>query len=252
MSPEVARDLIDRLLHLQGGPEVLRKAAARMLARLPAPEATSLLHEVMVLSREGSVQASQVLSAFTQALEFEGEGIPHVAALRRVAALERHDDVELLFAEGPAQREYHRGAAAKADGLLFEQSLGHLKTLARITRDADELSRLAVVSNPQVIRNLLLNARVTEAVVVRIAARRPARPEPLLEIWKSPRWSTQPAVRRALVFNPYLPPEIGSKIVPLLLGSELRQLACDRALHQALREQAKVLLALGAQAFGAR
>jgi hypothetical protein len=250
MTPEVAKDVVDRLLRLQGGAEVLRKAAARMLARLSATEATGLLHEVMALARGGWVPATQVLPAFTQALEFEAASIPHTAALRRVAQLEEHDDVELLFVEGPAQREYHRGAAAKADGLLFSQTLGHLKTLARLTRNVDELSRLAVVSNPQVIRNLLINPRLTEAVVVRIAARRPARPEPLLEIWRSPRWSTQPAVRRALVFNPYLPPEIGSKIVPLLLTGDLRELSGDSALAPALREQANVLLRTGRRAGG--
>lgn len=244
MTPEVAREVVDRLLHLQGGAVVLRKAAARMLARLSATEATGLLHEVMALARAGWVPATQVLPAFTQALELEGASIPHTEALRRVAQLEEHPDVELLFVEGPAQREYHRGAAAKADGLLFSQSLGHLKTLARITRNADELSRLAVVSNPQVIRNLLINPRLTEEVVVRIAARRPARPEPLVEIWRSARWSSLPAVRRALVFNPYLPPEIGSKIVPLLLKADLRELVADGALSPSLREQGRVLLQL--------
>jgi hypothetical protein len=75
-----------------------------------------------------------------------------------------------------------------------------------------------------------------------MAARRPARPEPLVEIWKS-RWFSRHAVRRALVFNPYLPPEVGVKIVPLLSASDLEELAADFSVHATLREQASRLLA---------
>jgi len=78
---------------------------------------------------------------------------------------------------------------------------------------------------------------------VRMAARRPARPEPLVEIWKCSRWSSRHAVRRALVFNPYLPPEVGVKIVPLLNAHDLAELAGDFSVHASLREQASRLLA---------
>jgi len=151
-------------------------------------------------------------------------------------------EVETLFTEAPPKLEYHLDAAKRADAKLFSQSLGYLTTQARLTRNPDELSRLAVASNPAVIRNVLLNSRLTEALVVRIAARRPARPEPLLEIWRSPKWSLRPAVRKALVFNPYFPTEAGVKIVPLLASAELKELANDHAVHPTLAEQARALL----------
>jgi len=50
-------------------------------------------------------------------------------------------------------------------------------------------------------------------------------------------------VRRALVFNPYLPPEVGVKIVPLLNANDLAELAGDASVHPSLREQAERLLA---------
>jgi hypothetical protein len=83
---------------------------------------------------------------------------------------------------------------------------------------------------------------MTEAVVVRIAARRPARPEPLMEIWRSQKWFSRHAVKRALVFNPYLPPEVGAKIVPLLWPREWRELSSNPGVHESLREQALLLL----------
>ncbi|MBX7115749.1 MAG: hypothetical protein K1X64_15580 [Myxococcaceae bacterium] len=241
------RDLRELVLHLHalgGGPEVVRKAAARVLADLPPTDATELLKDLLKLARTGWEPATCVLPAFTRALDMEAADIPYAASLKRVAALQEQPEVELLFTEGDARKTYDPGLAAKADSKLFSQSLGYLKQKARLTRNADEMSRLAAISEPSVIANLLQNPRLTEDVVVRIAARRPARPEPLMAIWRSARWSVRPMVRRALVFNPYLPPDVASKIVPLLSVPDLNELANDGGVHPSLREQARALLAL--------
>jgi hypothetical protein len=50
-------------------------------------------------------------------------------------------------------------------------------------------------------------------------------------------------VRRALVFNPYLPPETGVKIVTLLGLTDLRALAGDGKVHLAVRDLAQRLSA---------
>jgi hypothetical protein len=235
---------VARFLHaLSGGAEVRRKAAARELGRRDPLDTNELVGHLISLARQGWQPANCVLSDFMAALELEAEQIPHVDALRRLAHVQSLDSVADLFVQAPPQKEFDEDAAARADATAFSQSLGHLKQQARLTRDPDTLSRLATVSNPSVLRNVLINPRLTEDLVVRIAARRPARPEPLVEIWKSPRWSVRHAVRRALVFNPYLPPEVGAKIVPLLNTKDLRELAQDSAVHAALREQARRLLA---------
>ncbi|MCY1020664.1 hypothetical protein [Pyxidicoccus sp. MSG2] len=234
---------VARFLHaLSGGAGVRRKAAARELARRDPLDANELVGELITLARGGWAPASCVLSDFMAALAQEAEHIPHVEALRRLAHVQSLDTVADLFAQGPAKKEMDADAAARADATAFSQSLGHLKQQARLTRDPDTLSRLATVSDPSVLRNVLINPRLTEDLVVRIAARRPARPEPLIEIWKSPRWSVRHDVRRALVFNPYLPPEIGAKIVPLLSSTDLREVVSSTTLHPALREQARRLL----------
>ncbi|HZI09242.1 MAG TPA: hypothetical protein VE153_02560 [Myxococcus sp.] len=240
---------VARFLHaLSGGAEVRRKAAARELSRGDPLDANELVGHLIALARQGWTPASCVLPDFMAALEQEAEQIPHVEALRRLAHVQSLDSVADLFVQAPAKKEFDEDAAARADATASSQSLGHLKQQARLTRDPDTLSRLATFSNPSVLRNVLINPRLTEALVVRIAARRPARPEPLVEIWKSPRWSVRHAVRRALVFNPYLPPEVGAKIVPLLGTKDLRELAGDTAVHAALREQATRLLAQGPEA----
>ncbi|HSP80649.1 MAG TPA: hypothetical protein VLQ93_19125, partial [Myxococcaceae bacterium] len=215
-SREEARSTVRRLHALSGGAELVRKAAARELARRDPLDANELLHHILQLARGGWEPATCVLSAFVAALSQEAAQLPYADSMRRMAEVQSLETVADLFETAPAVQEMDVNAAARADARAFTQSLGHLKQQARLTRDPDVLARLATASEPSVVRNALLNPRLTEPLVVRIAARRPARPEPLLEIWKSPRWSTRHAVRRALVFNPYLPPEVGVKIVPLL------------------------------------
>lgn len=235
--------LIARKLHaLGGGTDVVRKAAARELARHDPLDANEFLHHLIALSHEGWGPASCVLGSVMAALGTEASQIPYADSLPRLAHVQSLESVADVFTEAPAQREMDAGAAAKADASAFSQSLGHMKQAARLTRDPDVLARMATVSNPAVVRNALTNPRLTEPLVVRMAARRPARPEPLIEIWKSPRWSSRHAVRRALVFNPYLPPEVGAKIVPLLNATDLEELSLASALHPSLREQARRLL----------
>lgn len=234
--------LLQRLAALSGGLEVRRLAAARVLAALSETEATTLLADVLRLAGQREAEAMAGAAAFLQALDADGERIPHLGALRQVAVLYRQSEVEALFTEGDAVSAYSADAAARADARLFSQPLGVLKTRARLTDNPDELSRLAVVSNPAVVREVLRNPRLTEALVVRIAARRPARPEPLAEIWRSTRWSVRAPVRRALVFNPYLMPDVGVKIVPLLPRVDLEQVRVAASLHPSLRALASELL----------
>ncbi len=237
-----AQELARRLHSLSGGTDVLRKAAARELARLDPIDATELIHELISLARTGFEPASCVLGYFVAALGLEASQIPHAASLRRLAQIQDLDEVAALFPQGPPLQALDAAAAAKADARTFSEGLGYLTQKARATRNPDELSRLATASDASVVRNVLLNPRLTEELVVRIAARRPARPEPLIEIWRSPRWSVRHAVRRALVFNPYCPPEVAAKIIPLLNTTDLQELIHDNTAHPELREQARRLL----------
>jgi hypothetical protein len=241
-SREDAQAVARRLHALSTEAQIVRKAAARDLAQRHPVDANELIDHLLELRREGWEPATCALGAYAAALSLEADSIPHVEDLRRLANIQSLRSVEALFPEGPPVKALDPDAAARADAKLFSLSLGHLKTMARATRDPDELAKLAIFSNPVVVRNALMNPRLTEDGVIRIAARRPARPEPLLEIWKSPRWSPRHSVRRALVFNPYFPPEIGAKIVPLLNRTDWDELAGDNSVHPVLRQQARLLL----------
>ncbi len=233
---------VRRLHGVSGGVELRKHAVARALRERPAEDVARLLAEVLDLDRSGDEAASCVLGAMMAVLEDERLGRELTRALAQLPPGALREEVVGLLASGPAWRNFDENAAARADARNFPETLGMLKTQARTARDPDALSRIALASNPAVVRNLLVNPRLTEASVVRLAARRPARAEPLVEVWRS-KWGARHAVRRALVFNPYLPPEVGVKVVPLLLRTDWAEIAGNGALHPGVRAEAKLLLA---------
>ncbi len=239
---EAASELARRVHALDGGPGVRRKAAARALCSLHPTDATQVIGHLLELSHSGDETARCVLGSMVAALDLEAKDLPHAHQLRRLAQLQDLPQVADLFVEAAPAKTLDERAAKKADARLFTQTLGYLKTQARLAKDPDQMARLAAVSNPDIVRELLQNPRLTEPWVVRIAARRPTRPQTLVELWKSPRWFSRHAVKRALVFNPYLPPEVGAKIVPLLSQTDWKELSRASAVHPALRAQAQALL----------
>ncbi len=121
-------------------------------------------------------------------------------------------------------------------------TLGERKALARRpTRQV--LEKLFADPDPAVIRLLLGNPKVIEDDVVRLAARRPNRPDVLAEIAKSPRWAHRPRVRMALVLNPSSPAEIAVPLVGLLMRSELRIVLSSTEIAPIVRSAARDLLA---------
>ena len=100
-------------------------------------------------------------------------------------------------------------------------TLGERKALAS-RPDRRMLERLFADPHPDVIRRLLSNPRVTEADVMRLASRRPSRPELLAEIARSRTWIHRARVRMAIMLNPDTPLEIAVPISGLLVRQELR------------------------------
>lgn len=116
-------------------------------------------------------------------------------------------------------------------------TLGERKALAR-THDRQQLLLLLRDPHPAVIAILLDNPHVTEADIVRIASARPAVPASLSLVAAHPRWSVRHAVKRSLVFNPWTPLADAIRIATTLRFGELRALAADASLPEALRTHA--------------
>jgi hypothetical protein len=116
-------------------------------------------------------------------------------------------------------------------------TLGERKSLAR-RPTAEMLPRLLSDPHPDVIRQVLSSARLTEDLVVRVATKRPGRAEILVEIARHERWCNRPRVRLSLVLNPATPVDMAIAMSALLLRAELHLVATNNAVHPALRAAA--------------
>lgn len=103
-------------------------------------------------------------------------------------------------------------------------TLGERKSLAR-RPDRNLLEKLLLDPHPDVIARLLDNPRLTEDDVVRLAARRPGRPDVLAAVARDPKWLHRARVRLTLVLNPDTPAALAAPIVGLLVRQELRLVA---------------------------
>lgn len=242
MAPrDLAQVLIDQLSSLEVGPAA-ESAAGRALARMDPVEAAYVL-EALVTRARGSRPAAHALVVAGRALSLAGEADLSEEQKGRIydAATEFGlPEAAALFVRDAPLREVDPTLHAPPDPVIGQLTLGHKKMLAR-RADRDRIGRFAMEADARVIRELLLNPRLTEEIVLNIAARRPARIPVLLELWRSTRWSARPRVRQALAMNPYTPPDVALKLVPHLVLADLRAMAQDGSLHASVRELARRL-----------
>jgi hypothetical protein len=231
-----AAALVRRLAALEEG-RIRARAAARALAAADPKAAAPV---VATLARDREPAARVAMSAIAQALADPEPELPYAwrADLYGAALASGHAEVAALVLAPPPLRAWT--PPRDADSRLAHLTLGHKKALARARRDPDLLARLGAEGDPTVVAELLRNPALTEPFVVRIAARRPCRPETLRCIFGS-RWRTRPAVARAVARNPYAEPEIAVKLAATLPRADLEELALDNAVHPLVRGVAERL-----------
>jgi hypothetical protein len=113
-------------------------------------------------------------------------------------------------------------------------TLGERKSLAR-RPDREMMARLLLDPHPEVIRRLLANPRLTEDDVVRLASKRPCRPDIITEIARSEKWVHRSRVRLSIVLNPSTPSEISAPVASLLMRQELKLVAETTAVPRVVR-----------------
>jgi hypothetical protein len=231
--------LARRLASLEEG-AIRARAAARLLVAIEPARAVLVL---AALVRAAAPEARVALAAAGQALSDPREDLPYpwLAEVYAAAVARGAAEVAALLVAPPPRRAWAE-PFDKPDARLAHLTLGHKKAMARARRDPDLLARLAAEGEPVVVRELLRNPQLTEPFVVRIAARRPCRPETLRCIHEARRWRTRPAVAAALVRNPYVETEIALKLLPALGAGELREVSRDGVVHPLVRAVAARIL----------
>jgi hypothetical protein len=199
------------------------------------------LDELCGRAEQANALAREVLSAVTPLLvdETPAEELRAIATERSLLSLGRLLRRKSAASESIPPVSDDRLLATSNTGRTL--TLGERKALARKPSRAS-LEKLLRDPHPAVIQNLLANPRMTEDDVVRLAARRPAFPEVIAQIAKSPVWSSRPRVRMALVQNPGSPPAIAVPLVGLLIRSELREVIAAADVSKVVRAAATELL----------
>jgi hypothetical protein len=228
-STQRAAGLVRATLSLADG--ALRAAYVASVVRAWHPAVLAgALDAVCERAEQAETASREALIAIVDALNQEGMGdvvqrLREEAAGASLLALERLIRHPVRGLRQPALTE-HQLARVRVpeDANGRPLTLGERKSLAR-RPDRGTMERLLADPHPAVIHRLLVNPRVLEDDVVRLAAKRPGRPEVLAEITRSTRWVHRPRVRLAIVMNPATPPELAARIVGLLLRPELALVA---------------------------
>lgn len=219
---------------------------ANDLAVHPIEDAAEALEEICLLAEQADPRAREALGAALPTIT-DPTRDEWVAALRAVAherglfalsrLLRRRTGLRDGAHDVPDPDHRHPGDARVGRAL----TLGERKSLAR-ARNRDVLDRMLRDPHPAVIRNILGNPRITEDDVVRLAARRPTYPDVQAEIARSPKWTTRPRVRLALVQTPFTPPAISVPLLPMLVRPELDQVLAATDIPPIVRSAAVDLL----------
>jgi hypothetical protein len=122
-----------------------------------------------------------------------------------------------------------------------ELTVGERRSLARRPTRA-QLEKLLGDPHPLVLEQLFTCPKLTEADVVRIATRRPARLEALTVLTRSTRWMSRRRVRLSLLLNPGCPLYIAVPLVHTCVRDELTLVVQNTTLSGTLRTVAHELL----------
>jgi hypothetical protein len=122
-----------------------------------------------------------------------------------------------------------------------ELTVGERRSLARRPTRA-QLEKLLGDPHPLVLEQLFACPKLTEADVVRIATRRPARLEALTVLTRSTRWMSRRRVRLSLLLNPGCPLHIAVPLVHTCVRDELTLVVQNTTLSGSLRTVARELL----------
>jgi hypothetical protein len=218
---------------------------SEQLGRWPIADAARLVNALAESSERGESGAREALMALVVLL-VRPAAAPLVDQLRAAATEQRLLSLDRLVRRAPVPRMLlpdSESAAVPDYGTGRELTVGERRSLAR-RPDRAALDKLLHDPHRLVIRQLLENPMLTEDDVVRLAARRPPRPEVTDELAKSPRWLKCSRVRIALLHNPGSPTGLTLPLLGLCTRSELSEVVQSSEANVVLRATARELFAL--------
>jgi len=237
----VSSELAARLQ--EAGPDELWALVEHLGERLDVPLARRILANphCSVEIVTGILARKDLLSAYElrKALVFDPR-TPQVPALSLVPTLYWIDLVSagLDMHVRPVVR---RGADRRLIELLPSLAVGERMAIAR--RSSLGVQRaISRDRQPRVVRALLDNPRVTDGVVIPMAASAATPPAILDVIATDRRWSVRYGVRVAICRNPSTPVPTTLRLLPLLKKHDLRAVKQEHRVSPEVRRRAELLL----------
>lgn len=233
---------LDRRLGEAGAEDLLRLVREH-LAELEPPSVRQVLHNPFCTAEIIAILAEEPrLASFAEVRRELAlhPRTPETLALRLVPGLWWRDLMTL--GQDPRIRPRVRRAADQILGIrLPELALGEKINLARRAAPG-VLAQLRHDPNPRVIAALLDNPRLTEDILAPVVHGATTPGPVLAAIATDRRWSARPGLQAALARNPKTPQAMALRLLPLLRKTELRAVANDVRVPEAVRLRARVLL----------
>jgi hypothetical protein len=190
------------------------------------------------------IEALAALPRIASAYELRRELVghprtPRPLALRHVGGLYWN---ELLRVSNDVRLHplVRRAAERRIVERLPSLAVGERMAIAR-RASAAVVAALRLDPAPSVLEALLENPRLTEALLVPLAASDRATPRALAILAGDPRWSCRSAIRSALCRNAATPPAAAVRLLPGLSAADLALVAADPRLAEIVRRRAREL-----------
>lgn len=240
-----------RVGHIAKLPELaMRKSAIRStLTELDPRHALFWIEQLVrgaLWGREPDIEVVLALAHWTIEHPRGGDHYEFFEQLYRLAHEHDRRAVLDLLRNPPPQLEMAEEAELPEVRLPMDRddiTVGERRTIAR-RADRELLDRLIHDPSPLVVANLLDNPDLEQSHVLKIASRRPTKPDILRRIVDHPKWFGRLEVRQALVMNPYNPTGISLKLLPTIGIRSLRRTHHGSKLHPILRDAAEHLVDL--------
>ncbi len=210
---------------------------AEKLQELTPGRAAELLQAIVVGASRDKNDSRLAFDALHVPMLASRLGNPFMSDIYTAAQEGGFEELVSLLTRPEASRSAEQGAEPQDDmpaGVRISQ--------AKQVR-GPQLARMFADTDPRVIRVVLQNPSLTEADVLKLCSRRPAIAAVQLEVAASRKWIARYGVKKALIFNPYTPTELGLKLVHFLMLQDLRLVAESQVLHSAIREIARQKIA---------
>ncbi len=211
------------------------------MKHLALEEIVDILNLICIKANAKILPYVKAYSVLPELLRFLTLHRKNVLRFRAIARRKDYNEVLQMLLDLPPKKVAPFSHESSAESSLKDLTLGERKSLAKTLR-SDVLKKLLKEQDPSVIRTLLVNPRITESEVLKIASLQPTSPAVLEEIGRNPKWISRYRVKKALTLNPYSPPSLALYLLKFMVKKDLREIARDENLHLAVQEVAHQLL----------